>query len=176
MPKVLVALVLAVMALAPREARAWNFCGHLTVAQIAYMGLEPATKARILADLKAMKAITYGSGASASNLHELLIKGLPPEADADLYLFTRASTWPDLARAVGFKDRFHHGNWHYVSYAVGPKAAGQPLPNEDPSFRPANLEEMSVLQALDHNIATAATGAKPEDRGLAICWVMHLVG
>jgi hypothetical protein len=174
--RILGVVVLLVIGIAPREARAWNFCGHLTVAQIAYMGLEPATKSRVIADLKAMKAITYGSGESASNLHDLLMKGLPPGADADLYLFTRASTWPDLARAVGFKDRFHHGTWHYVHWAVGPKASNVPAPNDDPAFRPANLEDMSILQALDHNLTAAAGGAKPEDRGLALCWVMHLVG
>lgn len=176
MRRLIAVWAIALLVVAPRDARAWNSRGHLTVAEIAFAGLEPATKSKLLSDLKAMQELTYGQGATASNLFALLMSGRPSDCDEDLYLFTRAATFPDMARATGFKDRWHHARWHYVNLPIGPQAGSFEAPKEDPKHRPADLEDMNILQALDYNLSVVAAGTKPADRGLALCWVLHLVG
>ncbi|WEM40948.1 S1/P1 nuclease [Photobacterium sp. DA100] len=43
----LVASAMAALALAPTSALAWNYQGHITVAEIAYQNLEPAVKVQV---------------------------------------------------------------------------------------------------------------------------------
>jgi hypothetical protein len=78
----------------------------------------------------------------------------------------RASTWPDEIRRRS--KHYDHPHWHYIDYALKPPTfvfEPQPSPDDDALFGIAESEKV-----------LANKSATPEDRAVALSWLIHLVG
>lgn len=158
-------LLLLLFACVP--AAAWNASGHAAVAAMAYRELAADAKLRtaLVELLKRHPKFSdwqseYGSAR----------KNFPADLDLGMFLFIRASTWPDEIRRT--KDPalkpFDHPNWHFVDYplhAPALDAGPSPTPNDDVVF---GLRMSMHTLADPHGHVT--------QRAVALSWVLHLVG
>ena len=157
-------------------ALAWNETGHSVVAMIAWRQLDEPQRRQIGELLR-----------QHPHYDKFLVARKPDGVDADEWAFLRASSWPDWVRPSrpGTPDElykgpeitsFHRGEWHYIDR---PWVVPQDRDKVDPATRPAATQPVkeNVLTALTANAKTLANAAaKPADRAVALCWVMHLVG
>lgn len=135
--------------------QAWNSTGHMTVAAIAYDNLTPKTRAAVDALLARQR--DYG----------LWVSQIPAGyTNRARYAFMKAATWPDDIRKTP-EDR---PSWHYIDipiiapgYAPNPNALLIVKPNAE-----TQIAAETVLL-----ITPTATDA---ERGVALCWIAHLVG
>ncbi len=137
------------------SANAWNATGHMAVAAIAYRGLKSDVRARLVALI---------------HRHPWANQWLadrPSDVEEGLYLFMRASTWPDDIREGGSGFEIH-ARWHYVNYPLrGPAFAfkGSPFPDDDILFGLGECE--SVLDDASESQSV---------RAVYLSWMLHLVG
>lgn len=100
----LLLMVAVALLRAPMAARAWNHTGHMVVAQIAYLRLTPAAKARVdqLGKIAAM-----------------------PRTNT----FVTAACWPDDLRSA---DNYYN-EWHYIDRPFSPDGTALPteMPQEN---------------------------------------------
>lgn len=86
--------------------------------------------------------------------------------DFGLYIFMRASTWPDEIRRRG--SPYDHPQWHYVDYPLRPPKFEMELgpdPDDDILFGIAQSEK-----------ALGDTNAAPVLRAVYLSWLIHLIG
>lgn len=139
------------------EASAWNGAGHMTVAAIAYRQLSPADRATVDELLQHHPAAAAWDADRVKH-HSTL--------EAGKYRFLRASKWPDdVKRKRGWPNR---SSWHYADFAmIGPSS---PM-GEDPGAK------HNILVGLRESEATLQDArAGPEERAIALSWLLHLVG
>src|SRR4051812_44447936 len=174
--KVFVCIFIVVISLTPRAAAAWNEAGHATVAMIAWRQLDESHRRQVGELLK-----------SHPHYEKFLIARKPDGVDVNEWAFLRAAVWPDWVRPARpgtegetFKGpeitSYHRGDWHYINKAW---VLPQDLKKVDPATRPAATRPAreNILTPLDANAKILAdTSAKPADRAVALCWMMHLVG
>ena len=171
------------LSLAPARAFAWNNCGHMLVAEIAYQELlrnNPELLAKIIATLKKHPRLEDLEAEIAA--HHIT------EDAHDHYLFLIAATWPDLVKQSGRKNPEHgggrfdpedHREWHYVDLPYdqdGKEHAAEKF-DESPWKPGSRAEPRNCEQALDKceaelRDADASDAAKAK----ALCWVEHLIG
>ncbi len=134
---------------------AWNSTGHMTVADIAYDALTPKTRAAVDALLTRQR--DYG----------LWVSQMPAGyTDRARYAFMKAATWPDDIR----KTPDDRPTWHYIDIPI--IAPGYtPDPNALLIVKP-NAE----TQILAETALLTAPTASDAERGVALCWIEHLVG
>jgi hypothetical protein len=107
------------------------------------------------------------------------------ERAKNLWLFERASIWPDLVqhrgKAVG--DRYHRATWHYINLPVfltpedETELAYLLQHNVSTEFVPPLREDLNVVQALIGNLLVWRNqSASAADRAVALCWILHLTG
>lgn len=158
------ACVLTVMCLAPFPALAWNDRGHMLAAMAAYQELKPEVRQKVDTILKAHPQ------------HDLLSIGGPETGpDAEMWIFARACTWPDLIRKPDnpLNKTEHKSQWHYVNFPVSLEGVQGPKPAEtwDGTSEPAN-----VLQAIQKTGAEVASEKTPADRrAMSLSWSLHLI-
>jgi hypothetical protein len=155
--RVLLVLLLPLL-LTPTLCRGWSGAGHMVIAAEAYRELPWGVKRRAKALLKAHP--NYPKWDAAFR------KG-PANVDFGLYLFMRASTWPDEIRRKGKQDEAHP-HWHYIDYPLRPprfELEAAPSPNDDILFGIAQSKE--ILSEKDK---------APEERAVALSWLIHLIG
>ena len=168
---------------ASTPAHAWNNCGHMMVAEIAYQELRrdhPETLKAILALLKKHPRIhDLEVEAEAHHIH--------PD-DYEHYLFLLAATWPDMVKLTPRKTFEHnatrfdpedHREWHYYDLPFnqdGKDHAGLKL--DDTIWKSGEKKEpANCLQALDKCAAELSNAAATDaEKAKALCWVMHLIG
>jgi hypothetical protein len=165
------------MTLVPRAAQAWNETGHMTVSAITWRQLDESQRRQVGELLK-----------HHPHYEKFLAARVPAGVDVNEWAFMRAAVWPDWVRparpggaeAETFKGpeitSYHRGDWHYIDK---PWVVPQDVKKVDPATRPAATRPMreNVLTALNANAKFLAdTSAKPADRAVALCWMMHLVG
>ena len=152
----------------PAHAALWNDCGHRVVAAIAFEEMRPAARRAIVALLREHPAAVDPTFWAA---HE------NNGDDPDLNLFMNAAIFPDEARRPGPFKRFDIGPAHYINYRLVVDQTGEtevlpPLPDRDPDF-----PHDDILESLETNVAIARDrSADPEDRAVALSWIMHQVG
>lgn len=173
------AITLIILTALPSPLFAWDACGHMTVAYVAYQHLTPATQTRAYALLKLnpdySKWLTQiPKGTSLKN--------------KKMMIFMIAATWPDQIKSetgykddgtddgnrpdgassnlnVGYSDKLHHKYWHFVDTPFtddGTALPPIPTPNAETEidiFR-------GVLSSSD------ADALKSYD----LVWLLHLVG
>jgi hypothetical protein len=182
MRRFVILAVLIGLIFVPRSAFAWNETGHMTVALIAYRRLDDAQKRQIAEILRAHPHYKL-----------YLTANVPADVNEDEWAFLRASTWPDFIRPASSTDRtykdpsitrFHHGDWHYVTIPVVPEREKQffsaTAPSTGATTKPATLPmkpEPNILTAFDQQMKLlTAADTSPQDRAVALCWVIHLIG
>ena len=136
-------------------AQAWNSTGHMTVAAIAYNNLTPKTRAAVDALLARQR--DYG----------LWVSQMPAGyTHRARYAFMKAATWPDDIR----KTPDDRPSWHYIDIPIiAPGCA--PDPNALLIVKP-NAE----TQILAETTLLTNPRATDGERGVALCWIAHLVG
>jgi hypothetical protein len=174
LPCALAALALAAGA---RRAAAWNFEGHMLIAEIAWQNLDAADRAALTKLLKAHPHYAL-----------YLTKGDPtPGPSQDEYVFLKAATWPDAVRPstppykpliidpVDEKNvtQYHHPEWHYINIAFVP--AGDP--NSSLNFKAVNAEKGDVLSTIRNSAKEfTSAGATDQAKAIDIAWLEHTIG
>ena len=162
-------LVLTSSLFLARPAAAWNGVGHMAVAKVAYDGLSDAGRKRAQEILS-----------RHPHYEAYLTKNRPANVDVGEWVFLRASTWPDWVRGPLKPEkpdpavvRFHRPGDHYTNRPVFAKDA---TPEFAAKVR-AKPDRSDVLCALKQRAAEfGLPTAAPEDRAVALCWLLHLVG
>jgi hypothetical protein len=177
------AVLLVLILGAHARAHAWNNCGHMMVAEVAYQELRrdhPETLKAILALLKKHPRIRdLDDETVAHHIHE--------EA-YEHYLFLLAATWPDMVKLTPKKSFEHnatrfdpedHREWHYFDLPYnqdGKEHSGLKL-DESIWKLGEKKEPANCLQALDKCAGELRDAAKTDvEKAKALCWVMHLIG
>lgn len=139
--------------LCPLPVQAWNATGHRLTAAIAWEEMTPAARTQVT---------------------ELLL--LHPEAKIwetrwrEYYpgiLFAEAASWADelrqQAKLSGMADDAAHRDWHYLDWPLG-------VPRNQ-------ARRGQLLTQLERQAGIVANAeASPEDRAVALAWLIHLTG
>lgn len=135
---------------------AWGPAGHMAVAILAYRQLPPPLQQRCTAILAAHPNL--------AKWQEKQVNDTP--ADAAMYTFAKASTWPDEIRRGN--SPYDHPAWHYIDYPLTPPAF---------PFVAGLDPEDNILVGLDQSAKTLRDpAANPEQKAAALSWIIHLVG
>jgi hypothetical protein len=159
----------ALCLLAPVRALGWNNVGHMTIAKLAYDQLTAGQKQAIADVLR--KHPHYAVYLRANR---------PEGVGEDEWAFLRASVWPDWVRPSKRDDtrgeevtRYNIGPDHYINKPFILPADRQLFADKD--LRPDPRH--NVLAALERRFAELKSTSTPaEDRAVALCWLLHLVG
>ncbi len=174
-------LAICTLLATPAVSFAWNAAGHMLVALVAYEKMTEPRRQALVAILK-----------KHPRFEEDFKNRMPPEVKSesqavqDKWIFLHAATWPDIAR--GFKDdlrkKYHHGHWHYINVPIfltdADRTAMQgrlpvPLEREWSAASPADPQNIAqAYRKCMHDLTNA--GANDQDKAVALCWVLHLVG
>ena len=159
----------------PSAAQAWNNLGHKVVAEIAWRQLDPPTRQQIVDVLRRHPRFDTDF---AAKMEDPAQSG--DKETQDHWIFQQAATWPDEIR----KNReYDHPSWHYINEPVYLHAVDKAilftklrinLSDKYSSWVPK--KELNVLQAISYSQATIASKASAEDKAVAYCWLLHLVG
>lgn len=132
----------------------------MIIAAEAYRELSPALQARVTEILKAHPDYVKWEGSYGKYGDGI---------EMPLYIFMRASTWPDeIRRGGGADSKFDHPHWHYVDYPLEPPSfflKPGPSPNDDVLFGIGQCEKFL------HDSATS-----PELKAVYLSYLIHLVG
>ena len=152
--------MIAIFLFAWSTAHAWNARGHMIMATIAYQQLSADKKATITEILKLHPEY------HRSWKHDF--NGLEDEVELGLYLFMQASVWPDHIRNNKHpQHQYNQPKWHYMNYELRFPYNG----NTD------IVNQYNVLQAIDSNRERyQASSSTPQEKAIALCWIIHLVG
>lgn len=151
---VAVSTAMALGALTPAPALAWNDQGHMAVGDIAY----DALAARDPKAVAAIVAIMQGHPDHAK--FEKRLAGLTGKA-RERRLFALMAVWPDDTRG----SPNDHPDWHYQLKLVSPSRFLLP-------FSVGKAEK-----AFAEQLAIARDPKAPRgQRAIALCWLMHIVG
>ena len=128
----------------------------MAIAIMAYRQLPPPLQGRCTAILQAHP--------KHDKWQEKSVNDSP--ADAAMYTFAKASTWPDELRKSG--SPYQHDAWHYIDY---------PLQPPDYPFLAGLYPNNNLLFGLDESEKTMRDpAATAEQRAAALSWIIHLVG
>lgn len=145
-------------------AQAWNATGHQIVAAAAYRALPGPTREWVDAALKDHPG--YATWVEACDID-----------DVGLYVFMKASPWPDEIRRSG--SPFDHAEWHYVNYPLHmPDFALRPRPEpaNDIIFGLMCSREIARGRVTDRTRAVLGDRAPtPVERAAYLAWLLHLV-
>ena len=128
----------------------------MAVAIIAYQNLPPDAQQKYVAMLQAHPNIEKWKEKSTNDT----------PANAAMYTFAKASTWPDEIRRGN--SPYDHPNWHYIDYPLEP-------PNYP--FIAGLAPDDNIIFGLDQSEKTIRDpAANPEQKAAALSWIIHLVG
>ncbi len=161
-------------------AYAWHAAGHKMTAGIAFELLSEKQQQQVAAVLHAHPRFRQDFAAA---MPQEIARG--SERAKALWMFERASIWPDLVQHFGKEvgARFHRGTWHYINLPVflSPEdetelARGLDH-NVSTEFVPPLRENLNVVQALKGNLLVwRDETAADADKAVAFCWILHLTG
>ncbi len=141
-------------------ASAWNGRGHMIVAAIAYQELTKEKQESITDIL-----IHHPEYKRKWKADYQVVKN---EAELGLYLFMRASVWPDNIKSNKHPDhKYNAPRWHYMNYELRFPYSGELKV----------MDDYNVLQAIKVNLNTFYDHDTPLDqKAIALSWLIHLVG
>lgn len=147
------------LSISPKPAAAWNGIGHEVVARMTWNQLDEQTRA------EAVRLLLATDPSAELTLMRPLRGGR-----RDQVLFERAATWPDYVRSeVPDENR---PQWHYTNYFWEQDERGRPV--NLPDMKPAKENVLTELPRLIGIVAD--TERSDHERGVALAWVLHLVG
>ncbi len=174
MRRILPLVVVLMLLVAGRDARAWNPAGHIVIASIAYDQLTPPQRARLVGLLKSHPRFEPDFASAMPD-------GLTSDQQSR-WIFMRAATWPDIARSlVGEDQKYNHPTWHYIDWPVYLDDAARGKihpPMLELDYRAARDDAtLNAVQALNKSMAELEDGStSPAQKAVALCWVLHLCG
>jgi hypothetical protein len=169
-----------------QTAFAWSSVGHRLTAAVALNFLSDNTAQRLITLLK-----------RHPRFEEDFLNAMPASiANGDnkskqQWLLGQAAYWPDIARGLPDAQRakYNRGSWHYeqgewirgAAQLQGNHYIGiEPFPNvEGPASNSVRSEDAvsNLVTAIDYNTWIVANASMPpEQRAVALCWVLHLMG
>jgi hypothetical protein len=177
------ALVACVLTL-PAPAAAWHRDGHLAIARFAWNELADKERTAVAQILRGHPH------------YKLYLAAERPEGvDEGEWAFVRAATWPDWVRdpvaddlrpsdRAAMRRQFNKPAWHFVNLPyIHPEetdrfdAAAIRQEVLRPAFDPRTGAPRHALAALERAVRQLqAAGSSPEERAIALCWLLHLVG
>jgi hypothetical protein len=129
----------------------------MVIATEAFRELSPKCQAKVTEILKAHP--DYERWRKA-------YEGEAKSLDLDMYVFMKASTWPDEIRRKG--SEHDHPKWHYIDYPLrAPRFRFERAPNPDDDILFGLAKSEKTL---------GAWRSSPEARAVALSWLIHLVG
>ena len=152
----LLPLLLVVLVASP--VWAWSRAGHMIVGAIAYDELKahhPGTLAKLI-------DVLHGHPQWAT--FEKRLAAVAPE-NRDRYLLMVVSRWADDIRD---DKALSHPVWHYIDYPI--TAPGDITPTSPPDA------ENAITALTEQAVILKDRTAKPEARGIAVCWLEHIIG
>ena len=139
------------------QCNAWSGAGHMVIAAEAFRELPAKRKAKVTEILKAHPEYDRWQRSYERDAKTL---------DLDLYVFMKASTWPDEIRRKG--GEHDHPKWHYIDY---------PLRSPRFRFEGAPDKDNDILFGLENCAKTLGSRrSSTEARAVALSWLIHLVG
>ena len=174
--------LLSVLALlfAMSPAFAWHQTGHKMTAEIAFELLNEKQQQHAAAILSAHPRFKEDF---ANAMPEMIANG--SERQKTLWMFQRASIWPDLVPHISdaVRTRYHRGTWHYINLPVyltqndEEALAGKLEHNTQMQFSPPLRQNLNSVQALQGNLLVwKDERATDADKAVAFCWILHLTG
>jgi hypothetical protein len=177
--------VIFIGALTVSQAHAWDATGHRLTAYIAYEEMSDAQRdywMRLLA--------------AHPRFDEDFMQQMPaavrnsPVAEQNRWLLGQAAYWPDIARGLPYEHlrRFNRPNWHWIDGAwIRDEAVIQgnvyvgmaPFPDViGPTTETITQEHHAdnVVTALEYAMYQLHHSSDDEERAVALCWVLHLIG
>ena len=139
------------------SARGWSTAGHQVIAAEAYRQLSHSLQKKATEALKAHPDYERWKASFASSREEL---------DFGLYVFMRASTWPDEIRREG--GEYDHPKWHFIDYPLKPSRF-----RVEPDASPADNILYGIAQC---ERVLSDRKATPEQRGAYLSYLIHLIG
>jgi hypothetical protein len=186
MKKLTLPTLLLLLWLTPLAASAWDGVGHRLTAAVALNFLSESTQTKLLTLLQ-----------SHPRYQTDFIDAMPDfVASADdaakaQWLLGQAAYWPDIARGLPEEERqrFNRGWWHYTDGAwIRDSAPFQgniyiniPPADDIPGVPSASVRQenavSNIVTGIDFNTWVLANPQLPdEERAVALCWVLHLMG
>jgi hypothetical protein len=155
-------------------ARAWNEVGHAVISRIAFeeLGKEnPKLQLQLLELLK-----------KHPHYNQFLTANQPADANPAEWALLRASNWPDWVRPPfreGVKPdpqrvRYHRAFDHFINRPIVITSGASAYPGTVPTFDPDKLDILGAFRQRMGELSEPL--AAMEDKGVAICWIAHLVG
>jgi len=184
--KVSAFILLLCCSLLQTSALAWDAVGHRLTAAIALNELRPETQEAL------RELLTYHPRYQID-----FLEAMPPSvrvansSEQLQWLLGQAAYWPDIARGLPEADarRFNRPPWHFIDGAwVRDSASTQgnvyvlQQPASTVTGEPASSIRnesavQNVITALDYNTRVFADNNRSmEERAVALCWVLHLMG
>ncbi len=156
--RMLTALACLLLA-APPSALAWHDTGHMVVAQIAYLRLTPAAKARV------DRLLTTPQGRRP--LIHLCAGYYTPETCEKTYDPITIAVWMDDFRGDSLTDEYD--TWHYINY--------RPFFDGIPERTDVGPEPQNVLDRINWAVNTLRRGAgRDKEDAEVLGFLYHLVG
>jgi len=161
-------------------AYAWHRAGHNMTAGIAFELLSEEQQQQAAAILNTHPRFKQDFAAA---IPQEIANG--SEQAKALWLFERASIWPDIVRNVSkaVRTRYHRSSWHYINLPVyltdkDEKELADNLDvNLQMQFDPPLRQNLNMVQALKGNLRVwRDETAADADRAVALCWILHLTG
>lgn len=178
MRSVLLSIIAALFVTSPVQA--WHEAGHKKTAEIAFNQLNEEQQLLVAGILRAHPR--FGPD-FADAMPQDIVSGTKKQED--MWLFQRASYWPDLVANISdeVRTQYHRSTWHYINLPVylteadEKEFAGTLSHNMSTSFGPPLRQNLNVVQALKGNLKVWRDDNAPiADKAVALCWIIHLTG
>ena len=152
---------LAMLAVFSHSGFAWNIPGHMLSGAIAYQILQRENPAIITAVRSVLEKNPWYQGRWKSQLEKL------PQSERDETLFMLAARWADDIRTLDkAQSRLQ---WHYIDFPFKPE--GEPA-----SIQVIQPPQDNILTAIAENERIVRSGSDLTKRGIALSWLLHLIG
>ena len=177
-------LIAALSMLSASPVLAWDALGHRLSAYLAYDQMNEAQRRFWVSTLQGHPR--YQQDFVTAMPAEIAAQGANAQAR---WQFGQAAVWPDIARGFrGLDERFHFPDRHWIDGAwVRDDVEMQgniyidmePLPDiQGPQDQQITREYQAdnVLTGLVYARRVLVTNSDPEERAIALCWLLHLGG
>ena len=177
-------LIAALSMLSASPVLAWDALGHRLSAYLAYDQMNETQRRFWVSTLQGHPR--YQQDFVTAMPAEIAAQGANAQAR---WQFGQAAVWPDIARGFrGLDERFHFPDRHWIDGAwVRDDVEMQgniyidmePLPDiQGPQDQQISREYQAdnVLTGLVYARRVLMTNSDPEERAIALCWLLHLGG
>jgi len=152
-----IATAIWALSLLSSEGHAWNIPGHMLSGAIAYQILQQESPTTI----PAVRLVLEKNPWYESRWRVQL------DAERDEMLFMLAARWADDVLTQDPPES--HLSWHYVDFPFKPE--GEPA-----SIQTIPPPQENILTAIAENERIVRSASDPARRGIALTWLLHLVG